>query len=138
MVCQGTKKFVKTELEKLGYKYKSVELGEINFEEDLSQSEIELLDSSLHKYGLEIMFKRTRLVKSIHLAVLNLVKNDIELNTSFSYYISSRVGFNYTYLNHHFTKETGVPIDEYYIEKRSEERKVTKYSGSNVLNQYEQ
>jgi hypothetical protein len=137
MVCQGTKRFVQTELEKLGYKYKSVELGEIDLEEDLSQSEIERLDSSLHKYGLEIMFNRTRLVKSIRLAVLNLVKNDIELNTSFSYYISDRVGYNYTYLNQHFTRETGVPIDEYYIEARSEKSKINRSSGSKVLSQYE-
>lgn len=84
MVCPGTKKFVLLELKELGFKYYSFELGLVNFKHDLSLEEIEKLDYSLHKYGLEVIFRRTRIVESIRQEILYLVKNEITLKTSFS------------------------------------------------------
>ncbi len=126
MVCPGTKKFVLLELKQLGFKNYSFELGSINFKQNLSLEEIEKLDYSLHKYGLEVIFRRTRLVSCICQEILFLVKNEITLKTSFSSYISNKVGYNYMYLNQCFTKETGFPIAEYYIEKRSEKLSLKK------------
>ncbi len=120
MVCQGTKFFVLYELEKLGLRYSSFQLGEIEFADDLTLAQITRLDEVLRKYGLEVIFKNSKLVSMIRDAVVDLVENNDKLNGSFSYYISSRVGNNYTYLNRYFTRETGLPIEEYYIEKKSE------------------
>jgi hypothetical protein len=120
MVCQGTKFFVLYELEKLGLRYRSFELGEIEFGEDLSLAQMNRLDESLRKYGLEVIFKNSKLVSKIRDAVVDLVEKNADINGSFSFYISSRVGNNYTYLNRYFTRETGLPIEEYYIEKKNE------------------
>jgi hypothetical protein len=120
MVCQGTKFFVLYELERLGLKYSSFELGEIEFSGDLSLTQMNRLDESLHKYGLEVIFKNSKLVSKIRGAVIDLVDKNADLNGSFSFYISSIIGNNYTYLNKYFTKETGLPIEEYYIEKKNE------------------
>jgi hypothetical protein len=59
MVCQGTKSFVLLELERLGFKYNKFEFGEIDLEKDLSLLEIEKLDQSLRKYGLEFTFGKS-------------------------------------------------------------------------------
>ena len=124
MVCQGTKLFVLHELESLGIIFRSFELGEIDLEEDLSLAEIKELDNSLRKYGLEIIFRNSKLVTRIRKAILDLVENKITIDTSLSYYISEKVGYNYTYLNEYYRKETGLPIEEYYIEKKNEKEKL--------------
>lgn len=120
MVCQGTKFFVLLEMEKLGIKYNKFQLGEIDFEDDLTLSEIKRLDVSLRKYGLEVMFKKSKLVSKIRNTIHSLIENDINLKTSFSNYMSNTIGYNYDYLNSYFMKEAGLGIEEYYIEKNEE------------------
>ena len=133
MVCQGTKIFVLHELDSLGIVYRSFGLGEIDLDEDLSLDEIKKLDNSLRKYGLEIIFADSLLVSRIREAILGLIENDITIYTSFSFYISERLGNNYTYLNEYFTKETGLPIEEYYLEKKDEKLKLNLQAWSDVL-----
>ena len=60
MVCQGTGIFVLNELERLGHKYNTFEFGELDFEEDLSLSEIKKLCRSLRKYGLVLTFSKNK------------------------------------------------------------------------------
>jgi hypothetical protein len=119
MVCQGTRYCVLLELKKLGIKYSKFEFDEIEFNEDLSSSEIDALEVSLRKYGLEMIFMKSSVVGKIRQAILDLVKNDKTLKTSFSYYISNSLGYNFTYLNKYFKDETGIPIEEYYLEKKN-------------------
>jgi hypothetical protein len=120
MVCQGSRFFVLHELERLGLKYKTFELGEIDFENDLSQEEMKTLDLSLRKYGLELSGGKNKLIFEIRKTVLELIEKNTQFHTSFSYLISQRVGYNYDLLNKFFKRETGLPIEEYYIEKKSE------------------
>ena len=54
MVCRGTKPLVLHELGKLGLNYKTFEFGKLEFEKNLSQSEIQVLESSLSQYGLKL------------------------------------------------------------------------------------
>jgi hypothetical protein len=137
MVCQGTRNFVLLELKKLGINYSKFELGEIDLENDLSLEDIKKLDTSLRKYGLEIVFRKSKVVDKIRHAVHDLVMNDLTLRTSFSYYISDRLGYNYTYLNTYFKKETGIPIEEYYIEKKVEKMSLNKPIWAEALNSLE-
>jgi hypothetical protein len=55
MVAQGTRKYVLTELKKLGLKLISFESGELEFENDLSFEQGSALEISLRKYGLELI-----------------------------------------------------------------------------------
>jgi predicted PilT family ATPase len=135
MVCQGTRFFVLHELEKLGLEYDSFELGEIDFVEELSMNEIKALDESLHKYGLELILRESSLVSKIRNVVLDLIENNIPLVQGMSYYILKRVmGYNYAYLNKYFTKETGLPIEEYYFEKKSENVRLNEQTWTEALN----
>jgi hypothetical protein len=54
MVCRGTRPLVAQELYRLGFKYKTFASGELYFEKNLSQSEIEDLGRSLDQFGLEM------------------------------------------------------------------------------------
>ncbi len=120
MVCQGSRFFVIHELNKLGLKYKTFELGEIDFENEPSPELLKNLDQSLRKYGLELSPGKNRLVFEVRKTILDLIEKNTPLQTSFSYLISQRVGYNYDLLNKFFKRETGLPIEEYYIEKKSE------------------
>jgi hypothetical protein len=120
MVCQGTKFFVLHELGRLGLKYKSFELGEIDFEDDPSPEELKSLDKALRKYGLELSTGKNSLVFDVRKTVIDMIENNTQFQTSFSYMISQRVGYNYDLLNKFFKRETGLPIEEYYLEKKSE------------------
>ena len=60
MVCQGTRFYVLNELRKLGFKYNTFEFGELDLREDLSLPEIQELDNSLRKFGLEYTFDKSR------------------------------------------------------------------------------
>jgi hypothetical protein len=120
MVCQGTRFFVLHELERLGLKFKTFELGEIDFVNDPSLEDLKNLDQSLRKYGLEISTGKNKLVFEVRKIVLDMIENNTQFQTSFSYHISRRAGYNYDLLNNFFKRETGLPIEEYYLEKKSE------------------
>lgn len=133
MVCQRTKFFVLQELERLDLNYSSFEFGAIDLKEDLSLTEIRKLDNALRKYGLELMFRNSKLVSRIHEVVLDLVRNNIIQKMNFSAYVSQNVGHNYTYLNEYYRKETGLPIEEYYIKKKIEKEKLNGHTWSDGL-----
>jgi biotin operon repressor len=60
MVSQGTRSYILRELERLGLKCRTFVSGEIDFEENLSSTEIKKLDQSLRKYGLEVTFRQDK------------------------------------------------------------------------------
>lgn len=133
MVCQGTRFFVFQELERLGFKHSKFEQRTIDFEKDLSLTEIKRLVRSLHKYGLELTFGKSKLVSEIQFAVIDFVENNTTRRTSFSYYISQRVGYDYVYLKRYFKKETGITIMEYYSEKKDEKMRLAEPVWSDAL-----
>lgn len=123
MVCQGTKFFVLLEMEKLGIKFSTFELGEIEIEDDLTLVEIRRLDNSLRKYGLEVVFRKSKLVSEIRNLLNDVIEDNVNLKSGFSMYVSKMTGYNYEYLSNYFLKETGVPIEEYFIERKNEKMK---------------
>ena len=137
MGCQGTKLFVIHEFESLGIIFRSFEFGEIDLEEDLSLAEIKELDNALQQYGLEIIFRNSKLVTRIREAILDLVENKITIDTSLPNYISEKVGYNYTYLDEYYRKETGLPIKDYYTEKKNEKEKLHEEIWADMFNYLE-
>lgn len=65
MVCRGTRFYVLNKLKKLGFKYNRFELGELELREDLTLPEMQELDNSLRKYGLEFTFDHNNLIPKI-------------------------------------------------------------------------
>ena len=122
MATSRCKTFVKEQLNKLGIYNITVELGEVELNENISEEKIQLLNIALKSADLEIIEdKRTHLIKEIKAAVYDLINHFDDLpKPNYSDYISQKVNFNYTHISSTFSKEQGISIEKYIIEQRIE------------------
>jgi len=113
---------VKAELEKLGLHFIVVGLGEVEIMEDISKTQLKLLDSSLRKAGLEVMDdKKTILVERIKTTIIELIHyNDKQLKINLSNHLSEKLNHNYTYLSNLFSEVRGTTIEKYYLSHKIE------------------
>jgi AraC-like DNA-binding protein len=113
---------VRSALEKLNIQYESIELGEIETKEKLSEEDIRMLDRILRPIGLEIKEdKKYILVEKIKSAIADLVNNsDEQMKVTLSEYLSQKLNHNCTYLSNLFSEFTGVSIEKYFISKKIE------------------
>jgi len=74
MVCIRCKMVVKSELEKLGLHYNSVELGEADVIEEITPEQLHCLKDALKKTGLELMDdEKSIMVQKIKTVIIELV-----------------------------------------------------------------
>jgi len=113
---------VKNELNKLGLHYKSVELGEADLKENISEEYLQLIDNALKEAGLELMNdKKDRLIEKIKQAVHQLIYSTDDMPKQiFSEYISMKVKNNYTFLSNLFSGIQGITIEKYVIAQKIE------------------
>ena len=125
MVCIRCKMVVKSELEKLGLHYKTVELGEAEILEDISPEQQDQLSIALKKTGLELMDnKKSILVEKIKAVIIELVHYmDEPIKISHSDYLSEKLQYNYTYLANLFSEVKGITIEQFYLAHKIEKVK---------------
>ena len=125
MVCIRCKMVVKSELEKLGVHYTSVELGEAEIKDDISTEQLVQLSIALNKTGLELMDdKKSILVEKIKAAILEHVHyNEEQIKGSHSDYLSEKLNHNYTYLANLFSEVKGTTIEKFYLSHKIEKVK---------------
>jgi AraC-like DNA-binding protein len=116
---------VKSELEKQGLHYGSVELCEVEITEDISPEQHENLSIALRKTGLEVMQdKKSILVERIKAVIIDLVHNtDEQIKINLSTHLSERLNHNYTYLGNLFSEVRGVTIEKFYLAHKIEKVK---------------
>ena len=117
MVSIRCKLVVKSELEKLNLCYKTVELGEVELEEDISDQKREALKQALLKSGLVLMEDKKRiLVEKIKTIIIEMVHYWDELpEVNYSVYISQKLNLNYTYIANLFAEVKGTTIEQFII-----------------------
>ena len=117
MVSIRCKMLVKTELKNLGLHYKTVELGEAEIEEDLSEGQRNELNAALRKSGIELMDDRKSiLIERIKKVIVELVHySEDPLNINFSDYLSQKLNYDYTYMANLFSESQGVTIEHFLI-----------------------
>lgn len=117
MVSIRCKMLVKSELEKLGLHFRTVELGEAEIEEDITPSQWTELHQALKKSGIELMDdKKSILIERIKKVVVELVHYSEEpLTINFSDYLSQKLSHNYTYLANLFSESQGITIEHFLI-----------------------
>ncbi len=117
MVCIRCKMVVKSELEKLGLHYISVELGEAEIRDDILAEQLASLDIALKKSGLELMNDaRSILVEKIKTIIIELVHyNDEQIKINLSDFLSEKLHHNYPYLANLFSEVKGTTIENYYL-----------------------
>ena len=125
MVSIRCKMFVKSELEKLGLGYKTVDLGEVELEENISPEKWDALHSALLVSGLVLMEdKKSILVEKIKAIIVEMIHYSDELpQVNYSVHISEKLGLNYTYLANLFAEVKGTTIEHFIITHKIEKVK---------------
>jgi AraC-like DNA-binding protein len=116
---------VKSELEKLGLHYNTVDLGEVEVKEKISAEQLSRLGIALKKTGLELMNnKKSILVEKIKTIVIELVHyTDEQIKINLSDYLSEKLNLNYTYLANLFSEVKGTTIEQFYLAHKIEKVK---------------
>lgn len=125
MVSIRCKMIVKSELEKLGLHYKTVDLGEVDIEGHISPEQNAQLRVALSRSGLELMDdKKAVLIEKIKTIIIEMIHyEDDPPKTKNSDYISKKLDHNYTYLANLFSEATGTTIEHYIIIHKIERAK---------------
>jgi len=116
---------VKSELDKLGLTYKTVDLGEVEIDQTITPEQNGQLKATLLLSGLELMDdKKAVLIERIKNTVVEMIHyEDDPPKTKNSDYISKKLDHNYTYLANLFSEATGTTIEHYIIIHKIERAK---------------
>jgi AraC-like DNA-binding protein len=116
---------VKAQLENMGLRTLSVNLGEVEIEGDLSKEELSHLDTSLKTSGFELLDnKKSQTIEKIKTAIVTLVHHaDQNSKKKLSAFITSQIHQDYNYLSNIFSEVEGTTIEKYFIALRIERAK---------------
>ncbi|WP_343557456.1 helix-turn-helix domain-containing protein [Sphingobacterium sp.] len=117
MVSRRCKMMVKSELDKLGIAYISIELGEVRLAQPISENIKLKLQEALHQSGLELLYdKRAELIEKIISIIVEMIHYSKEFpQVNFSTILSERLKKNYHYLAEIFSKTKGITIEHFII-----------------------
>ena len=117
MVSRRCKMMVKEELEKLGIKYVTIELGMVEILGDISKNTHEQFKKNLLGSGLELMDdKKSILIEKIQNVITEMIQYSDEIpKVNYSDYISEKLGYDYTYLANTFSEVKGITIQQFII-----------------------
>jgi AraC-like DNA-binding protein len=113
---------VKEELTRLGLKYISVDLGEVEIMENISPVQLEQFKAALLKSGLELMDDRKGiLIQKIKTVIIELVHYSEEpLVINLSAFLAEKLQHDYTYLANLFSEVQGTTIEKFFISHKIE------------------
>ena len=116
---------VKSELERQGINYTSVELGEVEITGKVSKDQLDSLGAALKLTGLELMDdKKLILVEKIKAIIIELIHNsEGQLKINLSDFLSEKLNHNYTYLSNLFSEVKGTTIEQYTLSHKTEKVK---------------
>jgi AraC-like DNA-binding protein len=122
MVCIRCKMVVKEELTRLGLKFISVELGEVEIMEEISPFQLEQFRAALLRSGLELMDDRKSiLIQKIKTVIIELVHYSEEpLVINLSAFLAEQLQHDYTYLANLFSEVQGTTIEKFFISHKIE------------------
>jgi len=125
MVCYRCQIVVKNELDKLGFKYSDVKIGEADLVDDLQAEDLERLDKELNKAGLQLLScKKTILIEKIKNAIIELAHySDDHIKVNLSDYLSEKLHYDYTYLANIFSEAKGITIEKFFLTHKIEKVK---------------
>jgi len=117
MVSLRCKLIVKDELQKMGIRYASLDLGVVELLEDISKDQREDLRKTLLASGLELLEdKKSILIEKIKNVIVEMIHYSDEIpQTNYSEYISEKLQYDYTYLSNIFSEVKGITIQHFII-----------------------
>lgn len=125
MVCNRCKTAVQNEFERIGVFPVSIELGEVETSEEITQKQLAELKNSLKHIGFELIDdKKSRLIEQIKTEIIRLVHHSEEVeNTNLSTILASKLNYEYNYLSNLFSEVEGTTIEKFFISQRIEKVK---------------
>lgn len=125
MVCSRCIRVVREELEKLGIKYNSVQLGEIELTEDISESSLSVLGKALLENGFELIDdSKNKIIEEIKTLIIKSIYEDSKPETTnYSDYLSSATGKPYPVLSSLFSSVENITIEKFIIMQKIERAK---------------
>lgn len=125
MVCARCKMVVESEFEKLGLQTISVELGEVELKEEITDNQKEVLLENLQSLGFDLIDdKKTKTVERIKNLIVDLVhhkNNDLKINLSD--YLAENLNQDYNSLSNLFSEIENTTIEKYFISQKIEKVK---------------
>ena len=125
MVCNRCIIVVKSELEKLGLNYLSVELGEVSFKNEISQEDKIEISKQLEILGFEILNDtNSKTIEKIKSTLIDLIQNkNNNIKDNFSDYLKEKLQQDYSKLSNLFSQIEGISIEKYFINLKIEKVK---------------
>jgi AraC-like DNA-binding protein len=122
MVCSRCKMVVKSELEKLGLQLLTVNLGEVETINEVSENEKAKISNVLKSFGFELIDdKKSKTITKIKALIIELIyaKNN-QINTNLSEHLSTQLLQDYNSLSNLFSEVEGITIEKYFIVQKIE------------------
>lgn len=127
MVCDRCKKVVKEELEKTGLTVLQIDLGEVEILQEPDTDQLRSIENVLQQNGFELLSnKKVTLVESIKKLIIEEVQHlrgNKPTHMNFSDYLAAKSGYEYSYISHLFSSETGMTLEQFLIAQRIEKVK---------------
>jgi AraC-like DNA-binding protein len=116
---------VKSEFEKLGLQTISVELGEVELQNEIPEWEKEVLLQNLQALGFDLIDdKKSKTIDKIKTLIIDLVhhkNNDLKINLS--EYLVQNLSQDYSTLSNLFSEIENTTIEKYFISQKIEKVK---------------
>ncbi|MEW5677133.1 AraC family transcriptional regulator [Flavobacterium enshiense] len=125
MVCPRCIMAVETILNSLQIDYRNVSLGEIDVNDQLSDSEMMKLSNQLQAIGFEVIDdKKRQLIERIKNYIIQFIHHDKEmLKVNLSDFLAKELDYEYNYLSNLFSEVEGTTIEKYLIVQKIEKVK---------------
>lgn len=125
MVCARCKMVVESEFKKLGLQTISVELGEVELQDSITDTQKEVLLKNLQDLGFDLIDdKKSKTVEKVKNLIIDLVhhkNNDLKINLSD--YLSENLNQDYNSLSNLFSEIENTTIEKYFISQKIEKVK---------------
>lgn len=126
MVCSRCIAVVKQAFEKMQVIPVSVQMGEVELEEDLSSEQLNYLRSWLSENGFELLDDHKMvLIEKVKNLIVEIIHGGdrIDLTIKLSYLIQQKLNIDYNYISSLFSNIEGITIEQYIILQRIERAK---------------
>ena len=125
MVCSRCKMVVQLVFENIGINPISVDLGEIELQNDITENQKSELLKNLLAVGFDLIDDRkSKTIDKIKTLIIDLVQNgQNDLRTNLSEYISQKLHQDYNTLSNLFSEVENTTIEKYFINLKIEKVK---------------
>ena len=121
MVCDRCILMVSSELEKLGIRPVSVQLGDVELTETPGPEKMKEIEAAFRNIGFEILQDpKTKTVEAIKQLIIQQIYHDGAPKINYSTLLSENLHRDYTNLSKLFSAEEGITIERYIILQKIE------------------